>query len=160
LTVKNELLEFTGFVGAVRALFYAIRHARQPWVWVLLPLAAVGVGLAIRWLNTTASVWTPWLVSISGLVVTIARFLPGARRAVKLVEDARLEGTRAVEEQLQNRRASLNKDVKASQLRVEQARAAAGQAQKSVDELVAALDDLKADKQLSTFIQGRRDSSD
>jgi len=34
------------------------------------------------------------------------------------------------------------------------------QAQKSVDDLVSALDNLKADKQLATFIQGRRDSSD
>ncbi|MDX6498242.1 MAG: hypothetical protein QOG23_1502 [Blastocatellia bacterium] len=164
---KAELLELKGLWGHAKALYLAIRNAKSRWAWftllVCLALVIIAVPLLLRYKDQLAGlrgVVTSLAIGLGGLVVAVSPYLAGVRRALKIVNDARAENNALIEQKRTERREMLVQQQTQVREKLQDASQRVQEASHEVRQLEQQLDELRADRQMATFIKQRNESSD
>ncbi|MDQ1708527.1 MAG: hypothetical protein QOJ88_1738 [Pyrinomonadaceae bacterium] len=166
-SVKQQLLELQGLLGYLKAIFLAIRNTRNKWRLVLLLATFVIVVVAFVWLLPALlaqqKVQTAWLWLAGAalpLLATLGTYLPAVNHAVKIVRDAVRSNQESVEQARLDAERKLQADHQQLQESANRADATLQAAVTKAQELTTELDDLRADRKMSSFIRQRQQSSD
>lgn len=172
LALKDQLRDLHGIGGQWRAIMLAIRNPKDRKIWLFFLAAVVMIPLAY-----SATQWLIDLVQIEKLdkirelitgltsaalaiVTALSPFYKRAQQALKIIEEARESNRKLIEEakqqekdKLLEQQTQITNEVKQAQQRVDEANAA-------VKTLEQQLDELRADRQMATFIRQRKESTD
>ncbi|MDX6289162.1 MAG: hypothetical protein QOH42_961 [Blastocatellia bacterium] len=164
---KAGLLELKGLWGRAKALYLAIRNAKSRWVWFILlffaALVLVATPLLLSYKDQLAGltgVITTFLIGLGGLLVAVKPYLSGVGKAFKIIENARAENDALIEQKRNERQEMLKRQQTQVRERLQDATQRVQEASNEVRQLEQQLDELRADRQMATFIKQRNESSD
>ncbi len=158
--VKSEILELRGIWSAI---FFTIRHTEKLWVWLVAPAVALGLGWICMFLlkrYPLAGIMgqvTTVMVTLSGFLVW---FLPGARKALGFIQNARDARQKLIESKKQERAKSLTLQRDALATQVATLQAQVRKSNETAKALNEQLELLRADRRLADYIRQRNESTD
>jgi phospholipase C len=158
--VKSEILELHGLWTT---LLFTMRNTDKLWIWIVAPLVALALGWGVTILLRqfpAAGVMgqiTAALAAVSGF---LAWFLPGARRALGLIQRARNARAQLIEIKRAEFADALNRQRAEMVAKVQSAQRDVDAAAKHASDVTEQLEKLRADRRLADYIRQRNESTD
>ncbi|WAS86354.1 P-loop NTPase fold protein [Corallococcus sp. NCRR] len=164
----EQLLELRNLSGRLRAFWQSLasKPSGERRSFLLLLLVCLGLpALALLVAPHFIEAWKELcgllsFAGIAGLVLKLRPFLAAAKAAAKELETAWNAATTQIEERKQARRAEMEEERKTLTLQVDQAQKSVDEAMAALRDVEAQLDALRADRQVSDFIRKRHQSTD
>jgi hypothetical protein len=140
-----------------------MRNTDKLWIWIVAPLVALALGWGVTILLRqfpAAGVMgqiTAALAAVSGF---LAWFLPGARRALGLIQRARNARAQLIEIKRAEFADALNRQRAEMVAKVQSAQRDVDAAAKHASDVTEQLEKLRADRRLADYIRQRNESTD